>query len=205
MQIYVKSHWGVPLKGRFINNDSDTLCIILPGIAYLLDRSYLDYGKKMASELGMDVYEMEYGFQLTRDKFDIEREFNLLADESIEAITRAIKKPYSRYVIIGKSIGTCIQILLNNELQSKGKPITNVYLSPIDKTVAMGVTKDSLVLTGLSDPLITHENIDQLKQIEGTKVVAVEGANHSLDIEGDILKTLDVLKENFLTIKEFIS
>ena len=74
----IKSYWGVELSPRFIDAGSKKLCIILPGIGYCLDRSYLDYSKQLAKEIGYDVLEIEYGYQINRSEFNIEKEFSIL-------------------------------------------------------------------------------------------------------------------------------
>lgn len=205
MKSEILSYWGVPLNGRFTdNNSNDTLCIILPGIAYHLDRSYLDYSKKLALSMKMDVFEMEYGFQITRTSFDISSQFEILASESISTILNIIKKPYKNYVIIAKSIGTCIQVLLNKQLSSSLHNIKNIVISPINKTVNLGIPQSSLVFTGLSDPWITLESIQKIRNINNIRLITIDNANHSLDIPGNVLKTLDILKENFLIIKDFL-
>ena len=73
-----KSYWGVESNGKFTDNNSKTLSIILPGIGYLLDRSYLDYSKQLCLQMGYDVLEIEYGFHITRAKFDPSKEFDIL-------------------------------------------------------------------------------------------------------------------------------
>ena len=88
----IKSYWGVELSPRFIDARSKKLCIILPGIGYCLDRSYLDYSKQLAKEIGYDVLEIEYGYQINRSEFNIEKEFSIIFSESLEVIENAIEK-----------------------------------------------------------------------------------------------------------------
>lgn len=114
-----KSYWGVESNGKFTDNNSKTLSIILPGIGYLLDRSYLDYSKQLCLQMGYDVLEIEYGFHITRAKFDPSKEFDILVSETINVIERSIIKDYDNIIIIGKSIGTCVQIMVNKHFRDK--------------------------------------------------------------------------------------
>lgn len=198
----VASKWGVELKGTLIEKNSDTLCIVLPGIAYLIDRSYLDYSKQMASELGFDVLSLEYGFQINRTTFDVPTEFDIMANETIKTIDISINKDYKNIIIIGKSIGTCVQNVLNAHF--KNKKIKNIYISPIDKTAENGVHENSLVITGSADPLLSSENLEKIKATSGVKLINIENANHALDIPGDVLKTVQVLLDIIKAEKEFL-
>ncbi|MGL4850658.1 MAG: alpha/beta hydrolase [Clostridium sp.] len=202
MENKVMSKWGVELKGIFKDNGSDTLTIVLPGVAYLIDRSYLDYSRSLASELGYDVLTMEYGFQINRTEFNIEKEFHLMAKETIEAIQKSITKEYKEIVIIGKSIGTCVQVMLNGMF--RGKDVKNIYISPIDKTAKHGVCENSLVITGTKDPLLNKESLEKIENVKGVKVVNIDNANHALDIEGNVLQSIKVLFDVIEMEREFL-
>ncbi|MPQ45105.1 alpha/beta fold hydrolase [Clostridium tarantellae] len=198
----LKSYWNIDLKGKFTDKNSDRLCIVLPGIAYSIDRSYLDYSKQLALELDYDVLQMEYGFQIARKEFNVEKEFNVMATETINAIKASISKEYNEILIIGKSIGTCVQTLLNKKL--KNSIVRNIYISPIEQTVKKGIKENSLVITGTKDPLIEPKSIEKIKNIQGVNLIVIDDANHALDIEGDVVKTIDMLQDIIIKEKEFI-
>ena len=164
----IKSYWGVELSPRFIDAGSKKLCIILPGIGYCLDRSYLDYSKQLAKEIGYDVLEIEYGYQINRSEFNIEKEFSIMVSESLEVIDNAIEKEYEEILIIGKSIGTSVQSFLNKDLSGR---------------------------------LAHRVEIEKREDIES---FIIEGANHALDIEGNVMNTVDALKESLEIEKDFI-
>ncbi|WP_053984494.1 alpha/beta hydrolase [Niameybacter massiliensis] len=203
MTTSLKSHWGIDLNSRFVNKNSDTLCVILPGIAYYLDRSYLDYSKQLSCELGFDTLEVEYGFQTAKAAFSVPDEFDIIVKETIQVVESKLEKEYKKIVIIGKSIGTCVQIALNKHLE--GKDITNIYISPIDKTVGLGITENAFVITSSSDPLLSNENFESLKTIAGITLTNVEGANHALDLENNVLGTIDALKTYIQDARTFLT
>ncbi|MGL4343865.1 MAG: hypothetical protein ACRCTE_01570 [Cellulosilyticaceae bacterium] len=198
---FIQSHWGAELKGRFTSQQSNKLCIVLPGIAYLLDRSYLDYSKQLAVELGYDVLEVEYGFQVSRSAFDVPTEFDIMVEETLRVIDKHIKESYKHVLVIGKSIGTAVQIKVNEHL--KEREVHNIAISPIDKTAHMGVLPNTLVVTSLSDPLLSPEALDKI-DASGIEVVLIEGANHALDIAGDVIQTVSQLERVLQKEKEFI-
>ncbi|MGM8368133.1 alpha/beta hydrolase [Clostridium perfringens] len=201
----IKSYWGVELSPRFIDSGSKKLCIILPGIGYCLDRSYLDYSKQLAKEIGYDVLEIEYGYQINRSEFNIEKEFSIMVSESLEVIDNAIEKEYEEILIIGKSIGTSVQSFLNKDLSRRFKNIRNIYISPINKTLdEFNIESNSLVITGDKDPLLSIAHRVEIEKREDVESFIIEGANHALDIEGNVMNTIDALKESLEIEKDFI-
>lgn len=203
MNDIVKSYWGMNLKPLVIGKGSDTLAVILPGIGYTLDRVTLEYSSKLALELGFDVLKIEYGFQVGRGEFHPDVEFNIIAEESFKLLKSTLRNKYRNIVFIGKSIGTCVQNVLNKNV--KGYNITNIYISPINKTVQMGIEKNSLVFTGSSDPLLSKENLQKIEEINGVKLINIDNANHALNIEGDAIKSLEVQLSVIEFMKEYLS
>ncbi|WP_338586405.1 alpha/beta hydrolase [Clostridium baratii] len=184
----VNSHWGVELIPTLIKQGSDTLAVILPGIGYTIDRVTLEYSSELALKLGFDLLKVEYGFQVARKEFNVEKEFDIIVEETLEIVENALSENYKNIVIIGKSIGTCVQNLLNDRIE--GYNIENIYISPINKTVEMGIKENSLVITGTKDPLLSKENLEKIKDISGADLVTIKDGNHALNIENDPIKSL---------------
>lgn len=203
MNDIVKSYWGMNLKPLVIGKGSDTLAVILPGIGYTLDRVTLEYSSELSLELGFDVLKIEYGFQVGRREFHPDIEFNIIAEESFKLLKSTLGNRYKNIVFIGKSIGTCVQNVLNKNV--KGYNITNIYLSPINKTVQMEIEENALVITGSSDPLLSKENLEILEEVNGTKLINIDGANHALNIEGNAIKSLEVQLNIIKCMKEYLS
>ncbi len=203
MNDIVKSYWGMNLKPLVIGEGSDTLAVILPGIGYTLDRVTLEYSSELSLELGFDVLKIEYGFQVGRREFHPDIEFNIIAEESFKLLKSTLGNRYKNIVFIGKSIGTCVQNVLNKNV--KGYNITNIYLSPINKTVQMEIEENALVITGSSDPLLSKENLEILEEVNGTKLINIDGANHALNIEGNAIKSLEVQLNIIKCMKEYLS
>lgn len=203
MNDIVKSYWGMNLKPLVIGKGSDTLAVILPGIGYTLDRVTLEYSSQLSLELGFDVLKIEYGFQIGRREFHPDEEFNIIAEESFKLLKSTLANKYKNIVFIGKSIGTCVQNVLNKNV--KGYNVTNIYLSPINKTVQMEIEENALVITGSSDPLLSKENLEILEEVNGTKLISIDGANHALNIEGNAIKSLEIQLNIIKCMKEYLS
>lgn len=198
----VNSHWGVELIPTLIKQGSDTLVVILPGIGYTIDRVTLEYSSELALKLGFDLLKVEYGFQVARKEFNVEKEFDIIVEETLEIVQNALNESYKNIVIIGKSIGTCVQNLLNDRIE--GYNIENIYISPINKTVEMGIKENSLVITGTKDPLLSKENLEKIKDISGADLVTIKDGNHALNIEKDPIKSLRSQTEVIEFIEGFL-
>lgn len=203
MNKVLNSYWEVQLKPNLIDNGSDKLVVILPGIGYTIDRVTIEYSGELALSQNYDLMEIEYGFQVARKGFDVKEEFNIIADETLELVKDALSlKEYKEVIIIGKSIGTCVQNFLNEKI--KGINIKNIYISPIDKTVGMGFKEGSLIITGSKDPLLSEENLQNIVDSKKYKVIVFNGANHALNIEKNPIGSLEIQIEIIKAIKTFI-
>lgn len=201
----IKSIYNVELESKIIDNNSEVLVVILPGIGYTLDRPLLDYSKKLCMELGYDVLPIEYGFQAARVQFNSER-FNNLLDESMEILKISLSSKYKKIVFIGKSIGTVVQKILQKRLKDENDSyhFENIYLTPVDKTVDLGIEAGSLVFTGSCDPLISKGNVHKLEKIEGLKLIKITDADHSLNIKNDVVKSTEYLMNIIKKEKDYL-
>ncbi|MFL0166726.1 alpha/beta fold hydrolase [Candidatus Clostridium helianthi] len=198
----IGSYWGVNLESKVISQSSTTLAVLMPGIGYTLDRPLLDYSKKLALELGYDVLSLEYGFQIARKNLLVEKELKHLINESICIFKSALKGNYTKIVFISKSIGTIVHTLLCDEIS--GYEVKHIYLTPIDNTLKVGIKEKSLVITGTDDPLINKESIEEIKRINGVEMIEIEGADHSLNISNDILRSIDVIHKVIEAEKKYL-
>ncbi|WP_294403183.1 alpha/beta family hydrolase [uncultured Clostridium sp.] len=201
----IKSIYNVEIESRVIENGSDVLSVILPGIGYTLDRPLLDYSKKLCIEMGYDVLPIEYGFQVARAHFDRER-FDSIIDESMQLLKMAQLYQYKKVIFIGKSIGTVVQRILQKQLSHEGVELQfiNIYLTPVDKTAELGICRNSLVFTGTSDPLISRESVCTIKDIDNINFIEIEGADHSLNIKNDIVRSAEILLEVIKCEKQYL-
>lgn len=199
----INSHWGVNLECKVINQKSTTLVVLLPGIGYTVDRPLMDYSKKLALESGYDVIPIEYGFQIARKTLKPQEEFKYIKKESMDILKSVLNKNYKKIIFISKSIGTIVHTLLCNEVNNY--EVKNIYLTPVNETMKVGIKENSLVITGTSDPLINKEKIEEIRKIAGVNIIEVKNGDHSLNIKGDILNSVEVLYKVIGAEKEYLN
>ncbi len=203
MSIRILSYFEVSVECSIIENYSDTLVILLPGIGYTCDKALLDYSKKLACQLGFDVLPIEYGFQAARKQLVHSDEFNIVIKETKEIIIKALNEKYKKIIFIGKSIGTLIQASIQDKLV--GYKIKNIYLTPISETIKAGIKDNSLVILGNADPMIKSESLYMLRNNSNIKFIEIEGADHSLNIKDDAIKSIEILGTIMKREKEYLS
>lgn len=204
MSIKILSYFDVSIECNIIENYSDTLVVLLPGIGYTCQRSLLDYSKKLAAEMGFDVLPIEYGFQIARKQVNHSDEFNIVIRECREILLKALgtEGKYKKIVFIGKSIGTLIQSSISEKLVNY--KVKNIYLTPVTETIKIGIKEDSLVISGNADPLINKQAIEQLRNNENITFMEIDNADHSLNVKNDVIKSIDVLNSIIKNEKEFL-
>lgn len=69
----------------------------------------------------------------------------------------------------------------------------------------MGIEKNSLVFTGSSDPLLSKENLEKIEEVSGTRLINIDNANHALNVEGDVIKSLEIQLSIIEFMKEYLS
>ena len=204
----INSYYGITLESRVIDQNSNVLAVLLPGMGYTLDRSLMDYSKNLAVEKGYDVLPIEYGFQAVRKKIDKDNmeDVEVAINESYELLKLSLEIRYEKVIFIGKSLGTVVQRMLEEKIRKENYDgeIINIYLTPIDKTCELGIKENSLVVCGTKDPMITSENREKLSHMSNINYIEVDGAGHSLAIKNDVMRSIEALKTVIYAEKEFI-
>ena len=204
----INSYYGITLESRVIDQNSNVLAVLLPGMGYTLDRSLMDYSKNLAVEKGYEVLPIEYGFQAVRKKIDKDnmKDVEVAINESYELLKLSLEIRYEKVIFIGKSLGTVVQRMLEEKIRKENYDgeIINIYLTPIDKTCELGIKENSLVVCGTKDPMITSENREKLSHMSNINYIEVDGAGHSLAIKNDVMRSIEALKTVIYAEKEFI-
>lgn len=204
----INSYYGITLESRVIDQNSNVLAVLLPGMGYTLDRSLMDYSKNLAVEKGYNVLPIEYGFQAVRKKIDKDnmKDVEVAINESYELLKLSLENRYEKVIFIGKSLGTVVQRMLEEKIRKENYDgeIINVYLTPIDKTCELGIKENSLVVCGTKDPMITCENREKLSHMSNINYIEIDGAGHSLVIKNDVMGSIEALKTVICAEKEFI-
>jgi len=124
------------------------------------------------------------------------------------AIDNAIKdKKYSNYYVVAKSIGTkVLRYLLDNTMLKDAKV---VWLTPILQNddvfnTMVNSNNKGLCIFGEKDSVcFITERFEELKSNQNLLLKVVDGGNHSLELDKEPIKSIEMLKGVISDINEF--
>jgi len=213
-QLTIKGYNGKPLKNRFYKQPDETrkIALVFPGLAYNSTMPLLHYSTQAILATGINVLSVDYDYsnnqeflqQSLRDKSEW-----LIGD--VEAALEFITKEEKQDVVClaGKSIGT---LALGHLLETQ-KDLRNaktIWLTPLIKNPdlmeqMLAYMKDAIMVIGTNDSQYDSDIIDRLNANTQLGGIVVDGANHSLEIEGDVTKSLRVLMQIVTIIQQFLT
>lgn len=187
----------------YVNNDeADSLVVLFPGGNYGCDKPLLYYARKAATELGKDVLCLSYSKKISKD--DIEsRNVEIIGNEVQSVIKKALIKKYKNIYFISKSIGTEVAGFIADKLGYEN--IHLMFLTPTKGTVKHISKAECTVIVGSSDGLFSKENLERIKKYTHIKLIIVEGGNHSLDVQDDVVKSVQWLQKIVKAYMEFLN
>lgn len=201
-----------PVPNRFSPQEAETdhLALILPGEGYHADLPLLAGPYALLQRAGADVLRVDYAYG--RPEFralpDAERSRWLAAD--VAAAWEAVKtrRPYRRLTLVGKSLGT----LAMGHLLAADPALDDalcIWLTPLFRVAALrAVAKahrgPALIVVGTADAHYDLALFGEVQQATGAETVVVPRANHSLEIPGDVPRSLDALEQVMAAIQRLL-
>ncbi|AAK78013.1 hypothetical protein BJV85_000135 [Clostridium acetobutylicum] len=170
--------------------NSSALTVIFPGINYGHEKPLLYYARKAAAQNNIDILCINYKNKISWE--DIGKQS--IEDVAIEIkgiIKNVIEKKYDNIYFLGKSVGTEIAGCTSSKLNIDN--IKFLYLTPIEETLKYIVDRKCIVVSGTKDEFFKSECINKIRENKNVKLMLFEGANHSLEIKDDIIRSLRIL------------
>ncbi|MCP1156701.1 MULTISPECIES: alpha/beta family hydrolase [Bacillus] len=185
---------------------ADSLAIILPGAGYTAQAPLLHFCTGLFYSKGFDVLHLNY-------TFNREEQMALSGEGLAEAVRSAIEdalknKGYDHFYIAAKSIGTmALPYLLKDQsfLDAKAVWLTPLLQKEFILTSMAAGSHKGLCIIGDQDPFFTWERIERIKGNPNLSIKVVEGGDHSLELSGDPIQSIDLLKNIISDIRQFQS
>ena len=186
--------------------------VILPGLGYTAHMPLLYYATAIALEAGADVLRLEYEY-VKRPEF-MERSGEgrkawLLADVAGACGAFWQTRAYGRVTLIGKSLGTrAMGHLLTTDPYCSAAAA--IWLTPILTSEALRAeirqaSPRSLFVIGTQDPFYDEGHLQAVLGATGGEVILVDGADHGLEIAGDLEASLGALSRAVLAMRSFMA
>jgi len=202
-----------PVPHTFFRQEDETdhLAILVPGGRYTAYMPLLYYPLRLLLTLGADVLRIEYAYTGRADYQALppaEQVRWLFTDVSAASRAALAQRPYQQVTLVGKSLGTlAMGYLLTTE--SALRKAQAVWLTPLLwndlwRSQIQQVRPRSLFASGTADPHYDPAHLAELQAATNGKAVVVEGANHSLEIEGDVMASLQALEQVVQAVQTFL-
>ena len=211
----IKGFGDRPVPHTFLRQEAETrhLAVMLPGIAYTCDHPLLYYPARLLLESGADVLRVEYAYHKDsayKALAPAEQGAWLNADVAAAYHAAAPRRPYERVTLVGKSLGTlAMGHLLTSDVGPAGA--TAVWLTPLlrfeqarGQIARWGRSGRSLFVIGSADPYYDAAGLAEVEQATGGESLVIEGADHSLEIPGDMARSLEALQQVMRALERFL-
>ena len=163
------------------------LIVIFPGAGYGLDSPLLYYADFLYETNGYDRIHMDYQNILSNRELSLENKIAMIREYVYEQVKDVDFTAYNEVVFLSKSIGSVEAGILAEKL---GINVIQIFITPIEEAISYCKT-NSYVVIGTDDK--AYQTYKEYCDANSIKALFVEGANHSLEVEGQPYQSMDIL------------
>jgi hypothetical protein len=183
------------------------LSLILPGLGYTCDKPLLYFTTEVLLAKGFDVLQLwaDYTTLEFQELTQIEQSRCLAEDSRALLAAGRGANSYNHLVLGGKSIGTLsLSLLLNQEPGLSSATtfwLTPLFYLPLVAHTVKDLQGPAFIAGSDADPTFDTDLLSQIMETPHKFSLVVKGADHSLEIPGDTIKSLQELSrltENFI-------
>ncbi|MFE1245359.1 alpha/beta family hydrolase [Fictibacillus sp. NPDC058756] len=206
----VKGYKEMKVPYAFLNKTEkpNGLAIILPGMGYTVKSPILHFATGAYLNRGYDVLHINYEYHTDQyDHFTYEELKSTLAPDVMTVLHETLRDAdFKSYYLVGKSFG-CLAMpeALNFHPLQNAK---TVWLTPhlkeknVFETMLNSQNK-GLCMIGDRDSFYNKESLEQLQTNKNIDYFIPPGANHALEIGGQTLESIDLVRRVVKMINEF--
>ena len=190
----LRMHDGRPLPHTFFEGDGAGLLIIFPGLHYGPEGPLLYHLSKQLQGSGWDTLGLTYGFQAAM-AFPWTEHVPEIMEEGKSAAQEAMsQKAYPRLAFVGKSLGTIVLVQLCSGGVVPDKALVAQLTPPIGSPQfdsAFAATRQpTYIAIGTADSFYSEPALAELQARRPVLVRVVKGADHGMDVAGDLTASL---------------
>lgn len=201
---------GDRLTHRFFRQSDQPagLLYLLPGHAYSGDGPLLYYPAQALRESGWDTLAIAYSYQGRMADASAEVVAEAL-QESRQALAQAMAaRPYPSLALLGKSLGSCLAAYLASDMPELAAAPA-AYLTPLVGTpmfdAPFAATHGPAYLAlGTADRYADLQALEALKTARPYQLTTIEGADHAMNIIGDLEASIRVMRRITFEVVDFI-
>lgn len=202
---------GYPLVHKFYRQEGEPhgLLVTFPGERYGVDGPMLYYLSELMWAHGWDTLAVTYGFQLTMEPFSADVIPGLL-QECRSAVEEVLtQRAYPRLGLAGKSLGAgVVAYLCQSEpslAEARAVFFTPALGTPLFDPILVEIHHPSYIAIGTQDRFYDPEILDALRASRHFELTVIEGADHSMDVLGDLEASVNAVKQIVAEVIDFLS
>lgn len=187
------------------------LALIHPGLRYTCDKPLLYYTTEALLEKGFDVIQLwaDYTTPDFQELTQAEQSRCMFEDSSALLSAGKQARSYDLLLLGGKSIGTLTMTLLLNQDQKMLSATTLwltplLYMPPVVKVIKQ-LQGPAFIAGSDADPTFDMEVVSEIIEIPNISTLVVNGGDHSLEIPGDVHRSLQELSRITNSLSSFLS
>jgi pimeloyl-ACP methyl ester carboxylesterase len=196
------------IRGQKTNK---SICIMLPGLGYSTQRPLFHYATGICLNENVDVLHINYNFRENDQfkKLSRPEQERWMYDDVKAVVAEVLKNTvYEQCFLMSKSIGT-IPMAMEWAQKNLIHNAFGIWLTPLlneDRVYSalLNTELPSLCVIGDQDHHFNGERLSSLKNNPLVSTVIIPKADHSLEIKGDTLATIEVVKQVIQEMQEFI-
>lgn len=190
---------------------ADHVAIVFPGYAYRVNMPALYYPGALLAARGANVLAVDTAY----DEIDAfqsadraQRSEWILTDAEAAARAALAQGDYCRVTLVGKSIGTmALGYLVTSD--DRLRRADCVWLTPLlrDQHLREQMAASEgrhLVIIGSADSHHDGKLLREVQETAGAQTVVIDGADHSLEVEGDLPATLEAMQHVIQAMDEWL-
>lgn len=164
------------------------LIVIFPGAGYGLDSPLLYYADFLYETNGYERIYMNYQNIISNRELSLENKITKIREYVYEQVKDVDFAAYDDVVFLSKSIGSVEAGILAEKL---GVNVIQIFITPIEEAIPY-CDSNSYVVIGTADK--AYQAYKEYCDVNSIKALFIEGANHSLEVEGQPYHSMDILK-----------
>jgi len=213
-RLNISGYQNRPLNNRLLRSSDDTkeVALVFPGLAYNSNMPLLHYTIETILSSGINVLTVDYDYSNNSEFMkQSQRTKSEWLIEDVESALSAITENDKQKVVCltGKSLGT---LALGHLLETyeKLRDAKTIWLTPLIRNPELleqmlAYMKDAVMVIGTKDSQYDRDIVDRLNASTQLSGIIIDGANHSLEIEGDVTQSLRVLMQIVAILQQFLA
>lgn len=189
---------------------SSMLAVLYPGMRYTCDKPLLYFTTELLLARGYDVLQLwsDYRDDNFKGLSQAEKSIRLITDGQALLNAGQLAGNYEKTILCGKSLGTLIMAFILNQGQDFPN-LKTIWLTPLlnlppVSEIILNHQSPLFVAGSLTDLTFNSGPYDQIKSKTNITSFIIEEADHSLEIPGDTLQSINILDQLIRNLSGFV-